>query len=178
LRISDDVSIEGPIEERITIDASGNDSTPDVKDGRGSRCFNIDDGLADRRSEVSLRGLRLTGGDTGPGGGAVLNRENLLVVGAIITGNASRENGGGIMLADGSFTLRESTISNNAAVRGGGIHAAQQGIVIENSLIIGNLASSRGGGINLSGGGASLSPGRRRYLSIQSSVVDHSHANH
>ncbi len=66
-----------------TIDASGNDPTPDVNNGDGSRVFNIDDGTT-RRETVSISGLTLTGGDVGGtfttgSGGAIRGVENLVV---------------------------------------------------------------------------------------------------
>ena len=42
LKITDDVTIEGPGAELLTIDASGNDPTPDIDNGNGRRVFNID----------------------------------------------------------------------------------------------------------------------------------------
>ena len=44
LAITDSLTINGPGANLLTIDASGNDPTPDVNDGLGSRIFNIDDG--------------------------------------------------------------------------------------------------------------------------------------
>ncbi|MFV2070061.1 MAG: choice-of-anchor Q domain-containing protein, partial [Pirellulales bacterium] len=52
-----------PLTGDLTIDASGNDPTPDEDDGDGSRVFNIDDGDGNRSLEVAIRGVTLSGGD-------------------------------------------------------------------------------------------------------------------
>ena len=41
LKVTDSLTINGPGAELLTIDASGNDPTPDVNNGDGSRVFNI-----------------------------------------------------------------------------------------------------------------------------------------
>ena len=43
LAITDSLTINGPGSNLLTIDASGNDPTPDVNNGDGSQVFNIDD---------------------------------------------------------------------------------------------------------------------------------------
>lgn len=80
LTISESVTIDatidgaGPSQELlgITIDASGNDPTPDDDNGDGTKIFNISGGSSD---QVEINGLTLTGGDEGGfGGGAILGR--------------------------------------------------------------------------------------------------------
>ncbi len=66
LWIEDEVAINGPGADLITIDASGNDPTPLVNDGLGSRIFTIDFDLdCEAFPVVDIVGLTLTGGDTG-----------------------------------------------------------------------------------------------------------------
>ncbi len=50
LLISKGLSIDGPGADLLTIDARGNDPTPDVNHGDGSRVLNVDDGSS---TEVS-----------------------------------------------------------------------------------------------------------------------------
>jgi hypothetical protein len=88
LVISKDVTIKGPGPASLTIDASGNDLTPHVNEGNGSRVFRIDDGANSLRT-VAVSGLRLTGGDASGAGGAILARENLTLVSCVISGNAT-----------------------------------------------------------------------------------------
>ena len=159
LKITDDVIVEGLGAQKLTIDAVGNDATPDMKDGKGSRIFNIDNNDKASRIEVTIQGLRLTGGDAGPGGGAIFNRENLTILGVTITGNATRENGGGILNDAGTLTLRESTISNNVGQRGAGIYSTGT-TVIEHGVISENTSTFQGGGIHHSGGNLTLSDSR------------------
>ena len=93
LKITGPMEIDGPGANLLTIDASGNDSTPGVKDGKGSRIFNIDDGTSSNIS-VSLAGLTLTGADTSGIGGAIFSQEDLSVINSTISGNRSYSGGG------------------------------------------------------------------------------------
>jgi len=93
LRILDTVTISGPGVTLLTVDASGNDPTPDstlddgdvTNDGDGSRVFNIDDGT-NTLLTVSIAGLTLEGGDVRGDGGAIFSRENLSVTDSTISG--------------------------------------------------------------------------------------------
>ena len=128
LRISDSVSIIGPGRDLLTVDASGNDSTPGLVDGRGSRIFNVSRTTA-TPANVLISNLRLTGGDMHGHGGAITSSESLL--------------------------LKDMLIDNNAATglgSGGGVYVTPQAgelVRIENSIITGNLAHRYGGGIGI-----------------------------
>lgn len=100
LTISESLTINGPGADLLTIDASGNDLTPLVKDGKGSRVFNIDDG-GFNLINVTLDGLTITGGDIGgfdvdlngnhnlfENGGGIRSYENLTLSNSIVEGNA------------------------------------------------------------------------------------------
>jgi hypothetical protein len=78
----------------LTIDAAGNDPTPEADNGDGSRIFLIDDGEPGTDSPVTISGLTLTGGDAYKDGGAVDSRETLTITSSTISGN-SAQNGGG-----------------------------------------------------------------------------------
>jgi hypothetical protein len=135
----------------LVIDAAGNDPTPDVDDGMGSRIFEIDDGNGVGEMHVTLRGLTLTGGDVNGQGGAIHTREEMTVISSTISGNSAAWRGGGI--SGGNVTVTSSTISDNStgAVRsyGGGIHA-RYNVAVTSSTISGNSVDGRnghGGGI-------------------------------
>ncbi len=166
LTISDSTTIEGTGPENITIDAGGNDPTPDMKDGRGSRVFQIHDRTNDLKT-VAISRLTLTGGDASGPGGAILARENLTLVDCLITGNAtstrSQLGGGGIYSATStstpnSLTLTGCTITKNAAVldEGGGIRKRYGSLVVEDCMISDNTAFTLGGGLSGADGGVNI----------------------
>ena len=68
-----------------------------LKNGDGSRVFNIGDDDNEMQFDVSISGLTLTGGDVGDfdGGGAIRNLENLTVSSSTISGNAAFNGSGG-----------------------------------------------------------------------------------
>jgi hypothetical protein len=154
LRITDDLTINGPGAELLTIDASGSDPTPGVSDGKGSRVFNVDDAQPEF-SEVTVSGLTLKGGDSSARGGAILTSESLSIVGCTIRDNVSRlgeANGGGIaaILRDGAnFSISHSFVFNNRATgRGGGLFldvGENCAATIDNTRILENESSSGGG---------------------------------
>lgn len=162
LRIVDDVVIDAAsLSSPITIDASGNDPTPnDLPSGDGSRVFHLDEGTTDEDLDVELRRLVLTGGDVPGDGGAILNLEILAVDTSTIHGNAAPlagGNGGGIQVEFGALTLNGSTIHSNRADRGGGISIGKGVLTINSSTISGNIVTGNGGGIFATGVGPSTS---------------------
>ena len=84
LAITDSLTITGPGADLLTIDASGNDPTPDQNNGDGSRVFILDDGDINSVRQAFVGNLTLTGGDVLGGGGAILSMENLKVTGSTI----------------------------------------------------------------------------------------------
>jgi hypothetical protein len=137
----------------LTIDASGNDLTPTVDKGDGSRVFRITDELPGAIA-VELHGLTLTGGDVSGNGGAVLFRRagSLTITGSTLTGNSATAGGGlwARTIDSGSVRLLTSTVSGNASKsKAGGVYAdaANNGTLeIRDSTISGNTAASDGGG--------------------------------
>src|SRR5262249_37719422 len=79
LPITDSVTITGPGANLVTIDASDKDLTPLQKNGDGIRLFNIDDGNPSTFQDVTISGLKLTGGDSNANGGAIFTAEDLTV---------------------------------------------------------------------------------------------------
>jgi CSLREA domain-containing protein len=173
LVITDSLTINGPGAELLTIDASGNDPTPDstlfdgdtTNDGDGTRVFLIDDAVIQNRFTAEVAGLTLTGGDTIDWrGGAIHSREHLTVRDCVITGNSVRGVvagssggwGGGIQNLNGNLTVIGTTITNNGATASGGaIDFNSSGfndvsMSIIDSTIENNRATS-GGGVLVAG---------------------------
>jgi hypothetical protein len=154
LKITDGLTIAGPGANLLTVDASGNDPTPDHNNGDGSRVFNIDersiiyiDGSIENHG-VSISGLTLTGGDAGlNGGGAILVRGELTVANCTISGNSATGGGGAIF--GQSLTVINSTISGNSAEYGGGLATSLLvgELTLTGSTVSGNSASIHGGGL-------------------------------
>ena len=166
LLINKDLKISGPGAALLTVDASGNDSTPNVNEGNGSRVFRMDDGTNSLKG-ITISGLRLTGGDASGPGGAILARENLTLSDCTITGNATftdtQLGGGGIYSAAStstanSLTLLNCLITNNAAVRdeGGGIRKQYGVLVIDGCTVSGNTSAVHGGGLSAADGGVAV----------------------
>jgi CSLREA domain-containing protein len=170
LSIVDDAMVDATgLGGTLTIDAAGNDPTPnDAPTGDGSRVFRIDDGDDGSFADVELRGLTLTGGDIADfgGGGAVFNSENLTVVASTIRRNSVRGVlfgtpgnlitvgglGGGIYVqSGGALTLIRSTVDANFAREGGGVAIAGGMLTISSSTVSGNSATNDGGGVWLDG---------------------------
>jgi CSLREA domain-containing protein len=164
LVITDSLTINGPGASLLTIDASGNDPTPDENNADGSRVFLIDDGLRGNRFSAEVRGLTLTGGDTGDRrGGAIHSREDLTVVECVITGNAAAADpetgdgwGGGIQSLYGNLNVVDTTISGNWSQRAGGAidfnRSGSNGtLLITGSTIAGNTTAGNGGAILIAG---------------------------
>lgn len=143
----------------ITIDASGNDPTPNENLGDGSRVIDVGDNGA-----LTIRGLTITGGDIdGDGGGIrVQSYRGLELDRTTITYNHAR-NGGGIW-AHAGLTITDSSISGNTATNGGGLflfgyvccdfpfensYTGNMATSIESTTISNNSASSSGGGIRV-----------------------------
>ncbi|GAG17696.1 unnamed protein product, partial [marine sediment metagenome] len=173
LVIDKDLTIDGPGAAMLTIDASGNDPTPDstlddgddTNDGDGSRVFRITDDDWHSGFQVELTDVTLTGGDTGGRGGAIFSTESLELRRTLIRQNVARYSGGGIDLADISgnanygapiaaahLNIRESVISQNESSYGGGGLSATTyygTVLLERTTVSGNVATGNGGGIRL-----------------------------
>jgi predicted outer membrane repeat protein len=165
LVISRALTINGPGAALLTVDASGNDSTPNstlddgnnTNDGDGSSVFVIDDGDFFAAIDVSISGVTLTGGDSTEGG-AVRCLENLALADTVITENVATGDGGGIYmnqpLIETLLTVHRSTISNNSSgANGGGIAIGNPlPIEITESTLAFNQAHGDGGAIYHSSG--------------------------
>jgi CSLREA domain-containing protein len=164
LRISDNLTIDGPGANLITIDASASDPTPDENNSDGSRIFNIDDASLGTLIDVTIAGLILSGGDVRGHGGAILSHENLIVQQTLLSQNAaiadettSVSYGGAIAQLAGNLTITGSVIANNSSGFGGGIYFNGNALRINGSVVAENSGLSGAGIYHVRGDGEILS---------------------
>ena len=143
LAISDDITIDGPGADRLTIQQNS---------GLGHRIFTIDDGSHQQNIDVEISGVRISGGAltaSGPlgNGGAISSLENFTLRASHLTGNHASSLGGAVYSGGrGRVTIERSTIDNNTARFGGGAVINNES-VIAHSTISSNSASNDGGGV-------------------------------
>lgn len=135
LPITTNLNITGPGHELLTI--SGGNTT---------RIFNIDDGDNSFDRNVVISGLTLTMGVAPEDqvGGAILNKESLLVENSKITNNST----GAIANDDGFLEVSKTEISANSNDFGGaGICTFAGNLTVTQSLFVDNTSTSDGGGL-------------------------------
>jgi Right handed beta helix region len=134
------------ITSQITI--QGNGATISRKKGPTLfRLFEITTGT------LTLNNVKLSGGSSPLGGGAVFNNGGTLTItNSTITGNVAAGGGGGVLNNNGNVTIQNNTISKNTASYGGGLFHFQGNFTVENSTIATNNVSGYGGGIYNSAG--------------------------
>jgi hypothetical protein len=156
---------EVAIAKSLMIDGDvGNDGHPDITIDADSqsRIFLVDDGSGTANRDVRLSGLWLEGGMTDGDGGAVLNRENVVIVDCVLLENGTNGNdadGGAIASGPGSLTLTASSVVDNSTAgdlsAGGGIYNESGSLTITASVVAENETTGsdgRGGGIYSLGG--------------------------
>jgi parallel beta helix pectate lyase-like protein/SdrD B-like protein len=108
-------------------------------------------------TNVALRNLEITGGNSARSGGGVLNFSTLSLTNCTIRGNvaagfATQSFGGGIYNWRASTTLTNCAVRANSAAGtdgdGGGIYSHDGALTLTGSTITGNSASMNGGGIS------------------------------
>lgn len=139
LQITDDLTINGPGSELLTIDASGSDPTPGEHRGDGSRIFDINDSDISEYIEVHLQRLTVTGADISRRG-AISSRETLLMENVSVMSNL----GTGIW-SDADLTITNCIIADNA---GGGISSSG-----DLSILLSQITNNAWHGIDASSGG-------------------------
>lgn len=152
LVINKSLTILGPGAGRLSIDASGNDPTPNYYFGDGSRALRVDDSQSDALINVYISGLSFNNGDITDSAGAILNRENLTLSKCVVSFNNATVNGGGIVHEAGSLMITDSNVSNNRATNGGGIIVLNGAVTVIGSTLSGNRATGDGGGVHVLGG--------------------------
>ena len=172
LRIESGVTINGPGQELLTIDAN-----------QQSRVLNVEPSVGGPDDfDVTLSGLTLTGGTTtgdnefldnftletthSGGGIRFLPSGELTLTGSRLSGNHTNggfAQGGGIFTSSGTVTLRGSTLSDNHTqgdfALGGGIHAHSGDVWLSGSTLSGNHTRgylAQGGGIHTDIGSVTL----------------------
>ena len=160
LKITDSLTIHGPGANLLTVDASGNDPTPDANNGDGSRVFDFDDSNAGTQLAMAISDLKITGGDVADVGGGILCRESLTATDLIVTNNAAGV-GGGIALAGSPSSVRSSIISGNfASGHAGGMCisavSSSTTTIISDSQILNNSAFGNAGGLEVDATGANV----------------------
>ena len=144
LLIDRSVTIDATIlADQVEISAQGNDPTPAENDGRGSRVITIDDHNLFTDSPVTIRGLRLTGGDVAANGGAIRSQETLFLEFSTVSQNFAISDGGGIA-AKRDVTVSSSTISRNGSGQSGAIRASGD-VTLHSSRLTENTATVNGG---------------------------------
>ena len=123
----------------LTIDASGNDITPDEHNGDGTRIFDVAPPPFTSAS-LTLSGLRLTGGDEEYYGGVLQATGNVSLDGVIVEDNHSL-NGGGLFVT-GDVSIANSTFRNNVSDSAGGAMAVQGDLTVTHSSLTHNTALS------------------------------------
>ena len=137
LDLTDEVEIDGAGADLTTVDAAGLD-----------RVFQISSGV-----EVTLVGLKVTGGAGASPGGGILNNGTLTVLRSWVDGNTAEGLGGGIR-NDATLVIEASTLTGNSASNGGhGGGIDNHGVAtLTNVTVSGNQADTEGGGLYVRGG--------------------------
>jgi uncharacterized repeat protein (TIGR02543 family) len=125
----------------------GDDTTKINADGYGSAL------LISTQVPVTIRNLKITGGNASEGGGISAFFTKLTIEeGCSITGNEASKYGGGIYMYNGNLIMNGGSITNNKAnaledSKGGGIYAGDWSNVTINDGTISNNSASDGGGV-------------------------------
>jgi predicted outer membrane repeat protein len=141
------VAAERSLQSQILIDGGGR-ITLDAQDQ--SRFFVINQDGPDGRTEVTLRGITLTRGNSGaaPFGGAILSNPNtvLNLDNVSILNSLASVSGGAIAnFQNTTLLVRNSRFAGNLAANGGAI-ATRAAVTISNSVFTNNNASGGEGG--------------------------------
>jgi predicted outer membrane repeat protein len=137
----------------------GDDDTVDtILDAQGvGRVLTIQLGGA---GEVSLTGLRLSGGSGNNGGGGIFNSNGrmLTMTRCTVSGNLTANQGaGGGIANEGTLTLTDCLVADNSADgSGGGIHTRGDMSLAGATEVRGNSTGLRGGGILVRSGSVTI----------------------
>ncbi|MCC7146507.1 MAG: right-handed parallel beta-helix repeat-containing protein [Phycisphaeraceae bacterium] len=141
LSITDDLSITGPEQELLSIDAN-----------QLSRVF----GISGSETNVTMEGLTITGGyaNIDGGGGFRVDQAAVTLTDCAISGNSAASYGGGVYVKHGSLTLETCAISGNSAGQyGGGVYVIGT-VTLANCTVSENTVSQQygnGGGLYVFG---------------------------
>jgi len=138
--VTDDVVIQGPGADLMTIDGNANLRV-----------------LAIKLAAVEVSGLTLTNGLAAgdSGGGLWSNGGTVTLRDMVVSGNTAAYGGGIYNVGGGTMTIANSTISGNTATdHGGGIRNNGGTVTITNSTVAGNAAGGFAGAIRNYNGGS------------------------
>lgn len=131
ITITDDITINGPGADQLTI--SGNNAV---------RIFDVSSG---RR--VAIDGVRISNGASAVDGGGIRNAGTLTVTNSVVSNNVTSGSAGGAGISNtGTLKIENSTLSGNTAAGSGGAVRNTGTLRISNSTLSGNQAAIRGGG--------------------------------
>lgn len=142
LTISRNLTIRGAGVGETVLDAAGV--------GRGAS--------VDMGATVTLRGMTITGANTGLGGAGILNYGVLTVEDSSVSGNTTSDTAGGGIDNYGTLTITNGSIANNHVTgmngSGGAIFNSGGTITVTNSTFSGNTTDYRSSVIHNQGGGS------------------------
>ena len=134
----EDVVIQGPGSDKLTIDAAGL-----------FRHFFF----GGRLRSVTVSGVTLANGYESVDGGSILNQTQLDLSDVAFVGNDAAGNGGALASLGGNVSLDHVTLSNNtSANNGGAIYIIAGSLDVTASAVSANTSSGSGGGIFGDGG--------------------------
>ncbi len=136
IRIADSVVIDASALMKLTVDAS-----------QKSRVFYV----SGRETEVSIRGLNVTGGKDHSGGGVYVDSSALVLIDVVVHGNSALVYGGGLYNRAGNVIMTGVNVEGNSGGNGGGIYNASGTLSMTNVDVRGNSGSNGGGVYNTSG---------------------------
>jgi hypothetical protein len=136
-------------DKELTVIGAGSGASGTVLDGGGAASV-----LTVLGTTVTLRALRLSGGDAASGGGIYNDAGGTLTLSACVVSENVGISGGGIYNG-ATLILNDSAVSNNVATaNGGGIYNSGEGTVtLTDSTVNENEADANGGGIQNSDDG-------------------------
>ncbi|MEO2046738.1 MAG: choice-of-anchor Q domain-containing protein [Pirellulales bacterium] len=140
LLVSESVNVVGPTTFELEINANAD----------GSRAITVDDGVESTFIDVTISDLTLVNADGVIDGGAILSKENLILLRDIVKSNSVAFRGGGLFAELGTLVVDGSTFHDNfASNQGGGlfVHDSVPSATITNSTFSGNFAAVNGGGL-------------------------------
>ncbi len=137
LVIDKPLTITGPGQDLLTIDANQNFLTADDAGG----IFRITNGDSSGVFDVGISGLSMFNSHTAYSGGAVFNVEHLTLTGCSISSSSSGT--GGAIDSLGDLNIVNCNITGNLANYEGGGIAVIGKLVVQNSQISGNIVDGR-----------------------------------
>lgn len=160
IRITDDLTINGPGQGALAIDGSGMDDPSSLV---GSRMFVVDDGIANSKINVTVSGLEFRNALASQGGAAFYSRENLTFIDTAFVNNSTYADptnlytglhGGAVFQETGKLTINGSLFTTNSTMDvgadGGAIYVVDGVLELNDTTLAGNAteqSNSDGGAL-------------------------------